>query len=70
MWLDKAETWALADTFGQLNLVREQTLTCYNGLIGDGCGTCPACILRRRGLDQYLADRVGVNLRLQHKQGR
>ncbi|MFM4823805.1 7-cyano-7-deazaguanine synthase QueC [Aeromonas bivalvium] len=70
MWLDKAETWALADEFGQLALVREQTLTCYNGLIGDGCGTCPACILRRRGLEQYLTDRVGVRQRLEHKRGR
>ncbi|WP_080372226.1 7-cyano-7-deazaguanine synthase QueC, partial [Vibrio cholerae] len=41
MWLNKAETWALADQLGALDLVRHQTLTCYNGLIGDGCGECP-----------------------------
>ena len=55
MWLDKAQTWALADRYGRLDLVRQRTLTCYNGLIGDGCGECPACQLRRRGLGRYLA---------------
>lgn len=55
MWLDKAETWALADQLGKFDYVREKTLTCYNGVIGNGCGTCPACELRNRGLETYLA---------------
>lgn len=55
MWLDKAQTWELADSMGQLDFVREKTLTCYNGVIGDGCGNCPACDLRSKGLNQYLA---------------
>ncbi len=54
MWIDKKETWALADELGILNLIREKTLTCYNGVIGDGCGDCPACILRKNGLNNYL----------------
>ena len=54
MWLDKQETWALADELGVFELVRTQTLTCYNGVVGDGCGHCPACKLRRRGLERYL----------------
>lgn len=54
MWLDKCQTWALADELGVLELVRERTLTCYNGIVGDGCGHCPACTLRREGLAQYL----------------
>ena len=54
MWLDKAQTWALADELGVLDLVRHQTLTCYNGIPGDGCGHCPACKLRREGLEKYL----------------
>ncbi|EOX3404624.1 7-cyano-7-deazaguanine synthase QueC [Vibrio cholerae] len=57
MWLNKAETWALADQLGALDLVRHQTLTCYNGLIGDGCGECPACGLRQAGLKAYLDNR-------------
>lgn len=55
MWLDKMQTWALADKLGVLELVRNETLTCYNGIQGDGCGHCPACQLRRKGLKEYLA---------------
>lgn len=54
MWIDKAQTWELADSFGKLDYVRNNTLTCYNGIIGDGCGECPACKLRKHGLDKYL----------------
>lgn len=55
MWLDKAQTWALADELGVMDIVRRDTMTCYNGIQGDGCGHCPACRLRREGLEQYLA---------------
>lgn len=54
MWIDKAQTWALADELGVFDLVRNETLTCYNGIIGDGCGHCPSCKLRRHGLEEYL----------------
>ena len=54
MWIDKAQTWEMADQLGRLDYVRQKTLTCYNGVIGDGCGTCPACKLRQRGLETYL----------------
>lgn len=54
MWIDKMETWKLADELGVLELVRTKTLTCYNGIIGDGCGECPSCVLRKNGLNQYL----------------
>ena len=53
MWLNKAETWALADKIGRLDYVRQKTLTCYNGIIGDGCGECPSCKLRAKGLHDY-----------------
>lgn len=54
MWLNKAETWKLADDLGALSIVRDKTLTCYNGVTGDGCGHCPACTLRRRGYEEFL----------------
>ena len=57
MWLNKCQTWALADQLGVFDLVRNETLTCYNGIKGDGCGECPSCRLRRRGLEQYLQQR-------------
>ncbi|MCM3616705.1 7-cyano-7-deazaguanine synthase QueC [Sutcliffiella horikoshii] len=55
MWLNKEETWKLADDLGSLEFVRTKTLTCYNGIIADGCGECPACKLRKRGLNDYLS---------------
>lgn len=54
MWLNKEQTWELADQLGRLDYVANKTLTCYNGVIGNGCGECPACKLRRRGLNNYL----------------
>lgn len=57
MWIDKCQTWALADELGVLDLVRNETLTCYNGIKGDGCGHCPACKLRGEGLKKYLKEK-------------
>lgn len=67
MWLNKAQTWALADRYGRLDYVRARTLTCYNGLVGEGCGECPACELRARGLQMYLADREQIQAQLATK---
>ena len=53
MWLDKAQTWAMADKYGKLEYVKEKTLTCYNGIVGTGCGDCPSCKLRAEGLSVY-----------------
>lgn len=58
MWIDKAQTWALAHSLGGqalVDLIIEQTHTCYQGdrehrhPWGYGCGTCPACDLRAGG---------------------
>lgn len=63
MWIDKAETWRLAERLGGqvlVDIVREQTHTCYLGdrtLLrgwGYGCGSCPACELRRSGYERYV----------------
>jgi len=64
MWLDKADTWALARQLGGdalVALIVEHTHTCYLGERGTrhpwgyGCGQCPACALRRRGWEAYAA---------------
>lgn len=60
MWIDKAQTWALADRLGVFELVRDETVTCYNGVKGDGCGHCPACRLRNAGLHKYLENKDEV----------
>jgi 7-cyano-7-deazaguanine synthase len=64
MWLDKAATWKLAHDLGGaglVDLIREQSHTCYLGERGArhdwgyGCGECPACSLRARGWRDYAA---------------
>ncbi len=54
MWRDKTQVWALADELGVFDIVKNETLTCYNGIVADGCGHCPACKLRSEGLKNYL----------------
>ncbi|GHU90764.1 7-cyano-7-deazaguanine synthase [Bacteroidia bacterium] len=58
MWHDKARIWALADELGVFDVVRNETLTCYNGIIANGCGHCPACKLRNEGLERFLEETV------------
>jgi len=53
MWIDKAETWKMADDLGVLSIIKDETLTCYNGIIGNGCGDCPACGLRKNGYLEF-----------------
>lgn len=62
MWLNKAQTWELAHRLGGETLVRlieSDTHSCYLGdrthrhSWGYGCGTCPACELRRTGHDHF-----------------
>ncbi|ACA55565.1 7-cyano-7-deazaguanine synthase QueC [Clostridium botulinum] len=53
MWINKAETWKMAYDLGVLDIVKEETLTCYNGIKADGCGECPACKLRKKGYLEF-----------------
>ena len=64
MWIDKAETWRLAERLGGqalVDLIIEETHSCYRGDRqhrhdwGYGCADCPACELRARGYDTYKA---------------
>jgi 7-cyano-7-deazaguanine synthase len=65
MWLDKAETWRLAETLGGqplVDLIIEDTHSCYLGDRarkwdwGYGCGECHACTLRAEGWRKYRAE--------------
>jgi 7-cyano-7-deazaguanine synthase len=67
MYLNKAETWALADHHKQFDLIRVNTLTCYNGVKGNGCGNCDACSLRATGLSTYLENKTNTLSNLKHK---
>ena len=65
MWIDKAETFAMARELGGeklLALVIEDTHSCYLGDRsqrhdwGYGCGECPACRLRAAGFAKFMQD--------------
>ena len=66
MWIDKAETFSLAQQIGGdafVDLLVEETHTCYLGdrsrrhAWGFGCGECPACQLRAQGFAKWKASR-------------
>jgi len=63
MWMNKAATWRMANKLGgdaMIRLIQDQTHTCYVGNHstqhewGYGCGSCPACELRKRGYEEYV----------------
>ncbi len=64
MWIDKAATWRMARELGGdalVDLIIEETHTCYLGERGRrfdwgyGCGECPACKLRAKGFETFVA---------------
>ena len=64
MWIDKADTWRLAQQLGGkplVDLIVEHTHTCYlrdrshRHDWGYGCGQCPACVLRANGFALWRA---------------
>lgn len=64
MWRDKKATWVLARDLGGdalVELIRAESHSCYLGERGTlhdwgyGCGTCPACELRRTGWAAFAA---------------
>jgi len=64
MFIDKAETWRLAESLGGaplIDLIVEESVTCYEGDRsrrhdwGYGCGACPACDLRAKGFEKFKA---------------
>jgi 7-cyano-7-deazaguanine synthase len=67
MWIDKADTFALAEELGGqalLELVIEDSHSCYKGDRsrrhdwGYGCGECPACRLRAQGFAKFKSRRT------------
>jgi 7-cyano-7-deazaguanine synthase len=70
MWLTKAQTWGLAQDLGGealVELILEDSHTCYRGERGErhdwghGCGDCPACDLRAKGWEEWVAGgRAGI----------
>ena len=59
MHMTKAEEWLLAERLGIREIVENETLTCYRGVPGRGCGRCPACKLRNRGYEKAFNGKPG-----------
>lgn len=61
MHIDKAATFDMAKRLGVINEIIEDSHTCYNGdrsvrhEWGYGCGKCPACVIRERGYNEFVA---------------
>lgn len=66
MYLSKAEIFDFADLYDCLDVVLEDSHTCYNGdrskrnIFGYGCNKCPACELRRAGYLEYSINKTGI----------
>ncbi|MBX5227520.1 7-cyano-7-deazaguanine synthase QueC [Rhizobium sp. NLR9b] len=67
MWIDKTQTWQLAKDLGGrplVDVIVEDSHTCYLGERGEfhdwgyGCGLCPACDLRAKGYEKFIAEEV------------
>lgn len=59
LYLSKASIWARADSLGILEMVRTETVSCYEGgqeenPWGRGCGGCPSCEIRAAGWYEFL----------------
>ncbi len=61
MHITKAQSWHLAEQLGgkeMVAMIMEHSHSCYRGeqsphSWGKGCGACPACILRQKGVEEY-----------------
>lgn len=58
VYLDKAGVWAKAHELGLLEYLLHNTISCYAGLLHPGCGRCPACQQRLKGLHKFGYTRV------------
>jgi 7-cyano-7-deazaguanine synthase len=68
MFLTKAETFKMAADSDIMHEVLEYSHTCYEGNHTDkyewgyGCGNCPACGLREKGYDEFMAAQNNTSL--------
>ena len=58
LFMDKKQIWLLAKELDIIEIIIEETHTCYEGIRnkkhpwGYGCGECPACVLRKKGYEE------------------
>lgn len=57
VYMTKLQSLELAHSLGILDFLLQETVTCYEGLKGRGCTTCPACQLKNEGIALYARTR-------------
>jgi len=53
VFMTKMETMERAKELGVLSYLLEETVSCYEGLMRQGCEKCPACRLKNAAIQQY-----------------
>ena len=62
MWMNKMESTKLAYDLGILDIIINDTLTCYNGNTSkEGCRECPSCQLRNKGFKEF-GEKYGIDM--------
>ena len=52
--IEEQASYGIGYQMGELQYLLENTITCYEGLIGVGCQKCPACMLRNEGIREFM----------------
>lgn len=60
--MTKKETMVLAQELGILDYLLRETITCYRGIPELGCRTCPSCLLRNKGIEEFAKEYPDVLL--------
>ena len=60
VYLTKKQALDVAYQMGHAEFLLENTLSCYEGVRGYGCGTCPACVLRNDGIKEFLSEHPDI----------
>ena len=67
VFMNKKQTLELAYQMGHLHFLLENTLSCYEGIPNEGCGKCPSCELRNKGLKDFIKDHPDVEFSYKSK---
>ncbi|MEX0798125.1 MAG: 7-cyano-7-deazaguanine synthase QueC [Bacteriovoracaceae bacterium] len=67
VFMTKKQTMDAAYQMGKLEYLLENTISCYEGISGYGCGKCPACELRNEGIQEYLNHNPDIQFSYKNK---
>ena len=67
VFMNKKQTLDAAYQMGKLEYLLETTISCYEGILGYGCGECPACELRNEGVQEFLNHNSDIQFSYKNK---